>query len=298
MGVFKNLKKLKKVEPLVRAVIRAGARINPVAATKVIYFLTMEKKLNLKNPQTLNEKIQWLKLYKYQNDKLITQLVDKYRVREYLQGGGDGYLLNELYAVYDAVHEICVDSLPEQFVLKCNHDSGSTIICDNKDKFDFEMVKKKLEKCFHQDFWINNVEVQYRKVPKKIICERYLTSMTGELIDYKFFCFNGKPKLLYCQTTNDDGWENISFYDCNWNMLPIKRKGHDLAEYMERPNNFEEMFNIAEKLSEPFPFVRVDLYVVDEQIFFSEFTFVPTGGLMQFEDDRIDYELGKLLEIF
>lgn len=88
MGVFKNLKKLKKVEPLVRAVIRAGARINPVAATKVIYFLTMEKKLNLKNPQTLNEKIQWLKLYKYQNDKLITQLVDKYRVREYLQGGG------------------------------------------------------------------------------------------------------------------------------------------------------------------------------------------------------------------
>lgn len=103
--------------------------------------------------------------------------------------------------------------------------------------------------------------------------------------------------MLQCQTTNEDGWENISFYDCNWNMLPIKRKGHDLAQYVECPTNFEEMISIVEKLSEPFPFVRVDLIVADSRIYFSEFTFVPTGGLMQFEDDVTDFELGKLLEI-
>lgn len=206
-------------------------------------------------------------------------------------------LLNDLYAVYNSVEEISLDDLPDQFVLKCNHDSGSTIICKNKKKFDFEDAKNKLGKCLKQDFWLNNVEVQYKNVPKKIICEEYLTSENSILIDYKFFCFNGEPKFLYCQTTNDDGWENISFYDCDWNPLAIKRKGHDLAEPINCPSNYNEMLNISKKLSKPFPFVRVDLLVVEDKIYFSEFTFVPTGGLMQYEDDTTDYELGKLLDL-
>lgn len=176
MGI-KALKKYKWIENSVRSMICLVATINPELATKMLYRITIGKKLDLKNPKSFNEKLQWLKLYQYQDNEIVTKAVDKYKVREYLESIGYSDLLNELYGVYDCVDDIDIDKLPDSFVLKCNHDCGSVVICKDKSNFDWETARKKLIKCLNTDYWLNNVEVQYKNVKKKIICEKYLENI-------------------------------------------------------------------------------------------------------------------------
>ena len=268
MRIKEAIKNTSWINKITRSIIRWLAKKNPVLATRMLYYLSSGKKLDLKNPKTFNEKLQWLKLYQYQDNDIVTMAVDKYKVREYIESIGHSELLNELYGVYDCVDDIDIEKLPNAFVLKCNHDCGSVVICKDKASFDWKTAKKKLSRCLQRDYWLSNVEVQYKNVEKKVICEKYLTNVSlGGLIDYKFFCFNGKPLFLYSSYFDDNGEWFINYYDCNWKLLEVIRKGHKNDEcIISKPNNFEDMKQIAAELSKPFPFVRVDLFTVDEKI--------------------------------
>lgn len=270
----------------------------PTYNTKRLYKAAFGKKLNLEHPHEFNEKIQWLKLNTYYHNDLITQCVDKYRVREYLEEKGMTALLPKLYGVYSKGEEIDWQILPNKFVLKCNHGCGYNILCSDKDKLDKKKTISLLNKWLKKDYWKIFSEIQYKDVKKKIIAEEHL----GDGIDtYKFFCFNGIPKFLYVLTSEMD--ENshhpdLAYYDIEWHRLPYKLKGH--GQYpgeIKKPESLKKMIEISRKLSEDFPFVRVDLYDVQGKIFFSELTFIPTGGLMKIKPDELGVEMGSWLRL-
>ncbi|CEN21905.1 ATP-grasp fold amidoligase family protein [Paraclostridium sordellii] len=262
---------------------------------KLLYRSYEGKKLNLENPITFNEKLQWLKL----NDRnpLYTQLVDKYNVRRYVEAKlGDKYLI-PLIGVYDNVDEIDFEKLPKSFVLKCTHDSGSVIVCDDKSKLDFNLTKERLKKSLNRNFYYCNREWPYKYVKPKIVCEKMLDS---QIIDYKIFCFNGEPKFLYVgQGLVSDHSLKIDFYDLDWNKMNFKRTDYENFDgYIERPKKLEEMVKIAKKLSKEITFVRIDLYEVEGKLYFSEFTFTPGGGYIPLSPSRYDKKLGDLLKLY
>lgn len=261
---------------------------------KLLYRSYEGEKLNLENPMTFNEKLQWLKL----NDRnpLYTQLVDKYNVREYVEEKlGDEYLI-PLIGVYDNVDEIDFENLPQSFVLKCTHDSGSVIVCDNKSKLDLNLVKERLKKALKRNFYYCNREWPYKDVNPKIVCEKMLDS---QIIDYKIFCFNGEPKFLYVgQGLVSDHSLKIDFYDLDWNKMNFKRTDYDNFDgYIERPKKLEDMVEIAKKLSKEITFVRIDLYEVEGKLYFSEFTFTPGGGYIPLSPLKYERKLGDLLKL-
>lgn len=272
--------------------------ISPTIASKHLYRKNFKRKLDLKNPRTFNEKIMWLKLNTYYNNSVITNCVDKYRVREYIEKAGHANILNTLIGVYDNAEEIEWDNLPKQFVLKCNFGCGYNIICKDKDSLDEKTTKKTLNGWMKKNYTLEYAEVQYKFIKKKIICEVFLED---NIIDYKFFCFNGKPQFLYVSSglgEKDESRHKMCYYDCNWNKLNIVRAGYELPEIdFEKPKNFDEMLKISRDLSKEFPFVRVDLFNVKDKIYFSELTFVPTGGVMKIKPEAKDFEWGELLKI-
>ncbi|MCM1262523.1 MAG: hypothetical protein NC313_07345 [Butyrivibrio sp.] len=296
---IKALKKYKWLKNIVSNGISIVSRISPTLGTKLVYYITMEKKLDLKNPKTLNEKIQYLKLNDYKNNELISTMVDKYRVREYLTKSGAGGALAKLYGAYDSVEELeqDLDKLPKRFVLKCNHDSGSIIICHDKDNFDWKSTKEKLRKALKNDYWTRHVEIQYKYINKrKIICEEYLEDGYEGLITYKFFCFYGVPRFLYAAFIKN-GESIINCYDMEFIPIKMSRK-HEGQDYsIKKPDNWSELVNTARRLSKPLPFVRVDLYSCYGKVYFSEFTVCPTGGLIKYNEAGVDEKLGELLEL-
>ena len=217
------------------------------------------------------EKIQWLKLYG--NLEKYTNYVDKYKVRDYIKKKiGDDYLI-PLLGVYDKVEDIPYNDLPAKFVIKGNHGSGYNLIIKEKEKTDFNKIKRILNKWLNEDYSKIKKENQYSHVQRKIIIEQYMSDKNDELIDYKFFCFNGKPEFV---KVDFDRYTNhkANFYDMNWKLLDIKEKGYDNFEgEVSKPEEFEKMIEISKKLCEDFSFVRVDLYNLDGKIFFGELTF-------------------------
>lgn len=302
MKIINKLKTNKQLNSLFhKVVIRRLAEINPTIATKVLYNFSQGKRLNLSNARTLNEKLQYLKLKTYYNNPTITQCVDKYRVREYLIERGYARLLNDLEGdgFYKSPNDIDFDVLPNRFVLKCNHDSGSIIVCTDKNGMDRAQVVCKLNQSLNHEYWKDNVEIQYKYVKKGIVCEKYLEDEEKGLVDYKFYCYNGIPKLLYCTLPHKkDEKLQMNFYDLNWNKLPIHRKDTvNIKNPVKKPEKFNEMIEIASELSAPFPFVRIDLFCVNNKIYFGEFTFVPTAGLAKYEEPNADEKLGEMLII-
>ena len=180
--------------------------ISPTIASKIIYKIATKKKLNLKDPKLFNEKLMWLKLNLYKNNPLITECVDKYRVREYIKRSGCTELLNELIGVYDTPDEIDFAKLPDKFVLKCNHGAGYNIICKDKSKLNIYDTKQTLKKWLKEDYWKTYAEINYKKVPKKIICEKFLENENqNDIEDYKVYCFNGVPQfVMVCVDRNSD----------------------------------------------------------------------------------------------
>lgn len=254
------------------------------------------KHLDFKNPETFNEKLQWMKLY-YRNP-LCTAMVDKYEAKKYVADKvGESYII-PTYGVYQSFEDIDFDKLPNQFVLKCTHDSGGLVICRNKENFDIKAAKKKIKKCFKRNYFWHGREWVYKDIKPRIIVEKYMEdSNSKELIDYKFYCFNGKPEFLYLS----HGLENhstasISFFDFDFNEKPFYRSDYKrFTEAPEKPTKFSEMVELAAELSKGFPFLRVDLYQINGNIYFSELTFVPCSGWMPFEPKTADAELGELL---
>lgn len=265
---------------------------------KLKYRCYMRRKLHLDKPITYNEKLQWLKLY--DRNQLYTELVDKYKVKNYVSKKiGEKYVIPTL-KVWNNVDEIDIHDLPDQFVLKCNHDSGGVIICKNKKLFDAEAAKKKLKAHFKSDdAYYAGREWPYKNVHKCIIAEKYLEDEeTQELRDYKFFCFNGVVKAMFIASSRQTRKEPyFDFFDPDFNNLGIKQ-GHPNAPFpIRKPHCFEEMKTIAETLSAGLRQVRVDLYEVNGQIFFGELTFFHHTGMVPFVPEKWDKIFGDWLTL-
>lgn len=270
---------------------------------KMQYFIKTGRRLNLKNPQRYTEKLQWYKLY--YRDPLMQQCADKYDVREYVRSKGLGYILNECYGVYERVEDIDFDSLPDQFVLKDTLGGGgnSIIICKDKATFDFENAKKQMQKWLSIDSNKKHEgrEWVYQGKKHRIIIEKYIESNPSEggLVDYKFFCFNGKPKYLYVIADRILGQiAGLGIFNVNFELLSVIRTDErPLERNIEKPKNFDEMIDIVKIISKDFPHVRVDLYNQDGNIIFGENTFFDGSGYHKYEPDEFDYELGSYFKL-
>lgn len=266
---------------------------NPIKIVSQVFKERMGYELNLENPQTYNEKLQWMKLY-YHNP-LYTTLVDKYAVKQYVEERiGKEYLIPTI-GVWDRFDDIDFEKLPQQFVLKCTHDSGGLVICKDKSKLDVQKARESITKCLKHNFYFSGFEWPYKNVKPRIIAEQYMEdSKTKELRDYKFFCFDGVVKYLFIATDRQNREEPyFDFFDADFNYLDM-RQGHPNAPALpEKPLCFEEMKALAAKLSTGMPHVRVDFYEVDGKVYFGEFTFFHHGGWTPFDPEKWDLTFGK-----
>lgn len=300
MGLF--LKKLKKAFTNPRLIILFILNNKIVASffsdklyLKIKYRLIMRKKLNLKNPQTFNEKLQWLKLY--DRNPEYTKMVDKYEVRKYIaETVGEEYLI-PLLGVWDKFEDIDFDVLPDQFVLKCTHDSGGLVICKDKLKLDFDVAKKKIKKSLKRNYFWQSREWPYKNVNPKIIAEEYMVDESGtELKDYKIFCFNGEPKFLFVAT--DRPYDTrFDFFDMEFNHLPFLNGHLNADRELNRPDGLEKMIEIAKKLSKNMKQVRIDFYDINGKVYFGEITFFHWSGMVPFEPEEWDYKLGEHIKL-
>lgn len=246
---------------------------------KLKFKYMMGVKLNIENPQTFNEKLQWLKLY--DRNPLYTELVDKLEVRKYIEDTiGKEYLI-PLLGSWEKFDDINFSNLPNQFVLKTTHDSGGVVICKDKKNFNISEARKKLNKSLARNYYYTGREWPYKDIKPKIICEALIKTDNGELPnDYKFHCFNGKVDNVMVCTARETGSPRFYFFDDEWNLLKYNITGKNAPENftLDRPKGTDRMFEIAKKLSLNLPFVRVDLYCEEGRIFFGEFTFYPESG--------------------
>ena len=255
--------------------------ISPTAVSRIRYKNNFGRPLDLKNPKEFNEKLQWLKLNDYQNNPLVIQCADKIRVREYVEKCGCGELLIECLGIYEDVDSIPWDELPEQFVLKCNHGAGYNIVCPDKSQLNIEEAKKQLKLWLKDDYALTYAEMHYHKIKRKIICEKYIQPENGFVPDdYKIYCFHGEAYcLMLCKERDGDNCKYY-FFDKEWNFHPWDRSTcGEKNVSIEPPKQLSKMFTYAEKLAGDFPFVRIDLYVMDDKIYFGEMTFTPCGCL-------------------
>lgn len=266
---------------------------------KWMYRLEMGKRLDLRNPQTLNEKIQWLKLYNRNPEYTI--MVDKYAVKKYVADIiGEKYIIPTL-GVWDKVSDIDFDSLPDRFVLKTTHGGGSggVVICKDKSSFDFDVAKKKLSQSLKRDIYRNLKEWPYKDVPKRIIAEKYVQDSRGELNDYKFYSFNGKVDLVLVCCDRGSGNTKFYFFDRNWQLKRYNKMGKNAPSdfTMPKPDGIEKMFEIAELLGKNTVYSRIDLYNVDGTIYFGEITFFPASGFDKGRLPEIDLMFGQMLDL-
>lgn len=270
--------------------------ISPTLNTKITYLGKFHRRIDLENPKTLDEKIQWLKLNYYLGNPLVTQCADKYAVREYVEKCGCGEILNELYFAWDSVDEIDWDTLPEKFVIKWNFGCGQNLICRDKSKLNKEETLKLLKKWYgiHNTFWLGYSEMQYKGIVPKLICERLIETETGELpLDYKLYCFNGVSKYVMLCTERETGHPKYYFFDRARNLVRLNKRGLAAPEEfsIDFPDGYDELFKYADQLSVAFPFVRADFYLDRGKVIFGELTFTPCGGY----DVNIPREQNELL---
>lgn len=263
---------------------------------KILYFLTHKIKLNLDNPKTFNEKLQWLKINK--NYEEYAKLVDKYEVRDFVKKTvGEKYLI-PLLGVWNKFEEIEWDSLPNEFVLKATHDCGSAIICNNKATLDVKLVEKKLNRSLKRNYFLRDRTPVYNNIKPRLIAEKFLKdSVTIIPNDYKFFCFNGKVEFI--QVDSDRLAEHKrNIYNSNWNFIDLSlAHPNDKYNLDSKPSNLFEMIRVAEDLSKGINHVRVDLYNVNNKIFFGEMTFFHGGGLENFIPEIWNRKFGDLIKI-
>lgn len=275
---------------------------NQKALVKGLYWLSFGKRLNLKAPKTFNEKMQWLKLYDH--NPLYHKLVDKLEVKKYVADIiGEEYIIPTLGS-WDSFDMIDFDALPNQFVLKTTNGGGNTgvIICTDKRLCNREDAKKKLEASARNDIYMSMGEWVYKDVCPRFLAEKLLVNRNGgDLVDYKFFCFNGVPKILFYASNRQNSRHDppfFDYYDMQLNKLEIQSRGHKNSQNILRPfAEFERMKELATALSEGIPFVRVDFYLVNNKIYFGELTFYHDSGLVPFVPDKWDYILGCHLNL-
>lgn len=258
----------------------------------------MDEKVDLVNPMKFSEKIQWLKINWY--DPLAIKCADKYEVRNIVKKKSGSKYLNKLYAVYDSVEEIDLSKLPSSFVLKATHSSGFNFICKDKSSVDWRRQFKELKMWLKVNYFWSNREWVYKDIKPRIICERFLSEGNDDssLTDYKIYCFNGKP--TYCQVIKDrDSGGTIDFFDTKWNHMKftgLQIMPHS-SEKIAKPAKYDEMLKLSKELSANFPFVRVDFYYVNGNIYFGELTFFPRSGFGAFDPPEWNEKIGELLKL-
>lgn len=279
-------------------IYRYGGWLQDKLYLKWIYYFECGRRLNLENPQRYNEKLQWQKLYDH--NPLYTKLVDKYEVKDHVAELVGGKYVVPCLGVWNRAEDIEWDKLPNQFVLKTNHDSGNNgvFICKDKSKVEKAKWTKLIHQSLHRDTSISGREWPYKDVKRCVFAEQYLEDATGELRDYKFFCFDGEVKYLFIATERQSGGEvKFNYFDADFNDLGIVQHHPMSNKKIEKPQLFEQMKDLAAKLSKGLPQVRVDLYEVDGRIYFGEYTFFHHGGLVSFHPDKWDYIWGEEIHL-
>jgi len=269
--------------------------LNDKLYLKLLFEYKLNTKLNLTEPKTFNEKLQWLKLND-RKENYIT-MVDKYEAKNYVAKIiGKDHIIPTL-GIYNSFNEIDFSTLPNQFVIKCTHDSGGLFIVKDKSKLNINEAKNVINKCLEKNYYYEGREWPYKNVKPRIIIEKYMSNNNEELIDYKIHNFNGIPKIiLVCKDRYTDTGLTEDFFDTNWNHLDIKRPGHDNSENdIPRPDKLDEMLKLSEKLAKNIPFTRIDFYVIDSKVYFGEITFYPASGFSSFVPTEWDDKLGSWL---
>lgn len=263
---------------------------------KLKYFYFFHRRLDLKNPRTFNEKINWLKLYDRKD--IYSTMVDKYEVKKYVAKIiGDSYIINTL-GIFDSFNEINFDKLPNKFVIKCTHDSGGLVVCKDKENLNIDEARRKIEKSLKNNYYYHAREWPYKNVKPRILIEEYMEdSNCKELRDYKFFCFNGVPKLMFIAIDRSKHETKFNFYDMDFNLLPFRQHYPNDSREVLKPKCFNEMISLSKKLSVNIPFVRVDFYEVDGKVYFGELTFSHFSGMMPFDPEEWDLKIGNYLDI-
>lgn len=281
--------------------------ISPKLNTKVIYRAKFGRKLDLKHPVTLNEKNLWLKFHTYWNNDLVKKCADKYKVREYICDIGLGHILNRLICAYRRPEDIEWNNLPNQFAIKLNIGCGYNHIVSDMTNENADALASEINKWLKQapKSWLGYSEMQYKNVEPIILIEEYLGGPNGELPeDYKFYCINGKCEMIMFCMGRDYSGHNAKYYflDKDWNMVANSYNERSIS--VQKPVALDEAIKIAETLSKPFPFVRVDLYLIGQRTVFGELTFTPAAGMdidhlarVIDSDEDIDHYYGRLLKL-
>lgn len=292
-----NYKKIIKNQELRFKILHALRFIPDKTMIKMQYRLKLGRKPDLNKPKRYTEKLQWYKL-NYRSE-LLTVCSDKYSVREYVKSKQLENTLTKLYAVYSEPDEINMNDLPEKFVIKTTNGSGTNYFCTNKEKFDIDFVKTELGKWLDRDVYSAGREWAYKNIEPRIVVEELLEDKKNQfsgINDYKFMCFNGKPKyVVFDVDRHVDHRRNI--YDINWEYIDVSTDHENVGDTIKKPNGYHEMLEVAKLLCQDFPFVRVDLYYVNNKVYFGELTFYPWTGYVQFTPDDFDYELGSLFDL-
>ena len=272
--------------------------INDKTFIKLYYRFFTGDRLDLENPRTFNEKIQWMKLYNQRPEYTI--MADKYLAKEYVgKKIGEQYII-PLLGVWDSPDEINFDELPNLFVLKCNHNSGlGMCICKDKSMLDIDKVKKELKKGLNENFFLHGREWVYKNIPRKIIAEEYMEDESGyELKDYRIFCFDGVPKMIAVDFDLFTTGHKRNLYTLDWKLIDAEIKYKSVPDKkIDKPKCLSEMLELARKLSEGIPHVRVDFYVINKNIYFGELTFYHASGLQEFRPKSLGVKLGNCLKL-
>lgn len=265
---------------------------------EIAFRMKLGKKLDLENPKTFNEKLQWLKLYDRRPE--YTTMVDKYEAKKWAARRiGEKYIIPTL-GLWENFNQINFDDLPNQFVLKSTHDSGSVAICRDKNRFNYRDTKDIIERSLRKNFYYRNREWPYKNVKPRIIAEKYLSVLESstELVEYKFFCFDGEPQIvLICKGEAHGNGRTNDFYTTNFEHIPVRLTYPNAREICSKPKTFDEMMSIVRKLSMGIPQLRVDLYDANGTIYFGETTFFHDGGFCKFSPPEWDKKLGEYIKL-
>lgn len=266
---------------------------------KIMFHSIMGKKLNLKYPKTFNEKLQWLKIYDHKLE--YVRMVDKYEVKKFIADIlGEEYLIPTL-GIWENFDDIDFEMLPNQFVLKCTHNSGGVVICKDKSNLDINSTRREINKSLNSNFYWYGREWPYKNVRRRIIAEKYVVPENScELRDYKFMVFNGQVKCSFvCSERYSRDGLKLDFFDNNWNHMPVERYYKNSTNKIDRPHYLHEMTKISEKIARNInvAFVRVDLYETKDQIYFGEITFFPGSGYEKFSPEKWDYTFGSWIKL-
>lgn len=275
-------------------------RLCPKYLAGNIYKNVFKKELDWENPEDLNEKIQWLKFYS--DTSLWSVCADKYKVRDYIAQKGFSDILVNLYGRWDNANQIDFDKLPNQFVLKTNHGSGDVIIVRDKSSLDIPKIRKKLNNLLHEVYGVRTVEPHYRRIKPCVMAEELLTNncaFSDSLVDYKIWCFNGRPHHIWACYNRTKNYVYVETHDLQWNYIPEASVFYDSFREgggrIPKPSCLDYMLKVASSLSEGFPEVRVDLYEVNNKVYFGEMTFTSQGGYMEFYSKEYLKEMGNLV---